>query len=242
MSIEQRAISEAFAVEQWPLHRPLRQSTCDRADRKRGNRRESEPGHQRIERQRTDDAHHVEQRRRQGGDEKVMKRVEHPHRCRGQRDERQERHHDPGKKDGEVQLPGNRDVLGCHEQANERFGQDDTEDHEDAGDEDEGVGYIAAKSKSRCLALCGEAGGEGRHEGGAHDAFSEQISQQVRNAKGDPIGVHLVGGAEIMCEDRFTNHSEHAARHRRGAARGGGACERRTGRRLRRQACVGRRR
>ena len=211
--------TKAQPPQRRPLDQELREPAGERAARPAQDHLLDAQAHA-PERARPHDGDDVEERRRQCRDAEASLGVQHPHRDRGERDERQERHHHAREAHGELGLAG-RVVEARSDPRDERPGQQDAEnDHEAQYHGQEGqhaVGELEAGLRPAFLADAGVGGHEGRGE----RPLGEQVPQQVRDAEGDPEGVRVVARAEKRREHLLADEAEQARheRHRRHDAR-----------------------
>ena len=214
-------VPEALLVQCGPLQRQLRHAAEQRADGDRGNGLQAERGHQRNERERTDDRHHVEHRRRERRDEVVMERVQHAHERGGQRDQRQRGHHDARELNRQREFGRFGRVLLRGKGEDQRLGEHDSENHQAAGHDDERIDDVIAQPPRRLFAGQREISRERGHEGRAHRAFGKQIPEEVGNAECDVIRVSRGAGPEERRDDLLADDAEDAARHRGDSGRCG---------------------
>jgi hypothetical protein len=117
-----------------------------------------------------------------------------------------------------------REILG-RQQVHERSGKHDPEQHENAGDDDQGADHIGGHAPCGVLAARRQVVRERRHERRAHRPFSKQVAEQIGNAEGDVVGVHrdVVRRSEQRGKDLLADQSEDAAGHGGSAGRCRGA-------------------
>ena len=211
--IEQRPVAVPFLVQQRPLRDDLPGAADEHADRHRGDRREAHSWHQWHEQDRAQDARDVEHRGRQRGHEEPVQRVQHPHERGGYRHERQERQHDPGEEDSQLQLAWYLAVI-VREHGHERLCEQQACAHHERRHDEERVDDVVAQAPRGGAPFASEIPRERRDERRAHRAFREEVSHQVRNPERDVVGVDRVAGAEQVRHDLIAHEAEHAARHR----------------------------
>ncbi len=224
MRVERRTVAIAFARQGRPLDQQLSKTADERPNGDDHDGWHAVVRGDRDERQRTHDGADVEHSGRQGGHEEMPKRVQHAHQHRGERHQRQKRHHDARQLHRELEFPGNVSVV-TGEEAQKGFREDDGRNNEDPSDEEDRVDHGVRKMPRAFACVCYQPLRKRGDEGGAHGAFREQVANQVGNAIRHVECVHRVSGAEVKREDLFTHQPEHAAGHRGEADDAGGACQ-----------------
>ena len=196
--IENELMLVPLAAQRRPLREHLRETSAKHAHRQRHYRLDADLLEQRYQNHSRCDEHHVEHRRRRGGDEELVQRVQHAHERGGHRDHDQERHVDPREFDGEFEFALDRsEVFGVA--GSQRTGKHDPEQHENARNEQQAVDHLRSQAERRLLAFAGERAGERGNECGAHRAFGKQLTKERGDACGDherigaPVGAKEVG-------------------------------------------------
>ena len=242
--VERRPVTEPLAPERRPLHGDLGDAAEDRGDRDPGDLRQAEPRHRRHQREAGEDRRDVEHRRRQRRDEEASQRVEHPHHRHGNRDGREEGHHDLRQPRRQLELALDVGEAGLRRTskpsscsghdvrspvvirlvigAAKRMPRSDRTTVTRSSALMTRLPSRQAASRPRLF----KRSRERRDEGGGHRAFGEEVADEVRHPEGDVERVHggAGGRAENPRQRRFTSDAEQPAAHRGDAdhARGAG--------------------
>ena len=161
-----------------------------------------------AERDAADDRAEIEKARSHRGHAENVFRVQHSHDERGERDEQDERKHDPRELNRERGLLGRKSGR---ENLNEHRRADDPEHRERAHENNGERGDLAGESPGGGVAVGGDATREGRDESGRKRAFGEEIAQHVGRAERGQKRVHVARSAEERREDDFAEQTQNAA-------------------------------
>ena len=194
------------------LDRELGDAADEDADRQRQDRRL----HVSREQHDTGDHSDVHDGGPDGGREKVAVDLEHPHRQRGQADQREIREHHPRQEDGQIGLRG---VVGepRRDDAKDPRRAHDADDRRHAEREDRGSKHRPHHADELLARPRLDVFAEDRDHRGGERAFGEQAAQHVRDPKGHEERVGDGARAEDQRDDHVPDESQHAREERRPA-------------------------
>ena len=162
----------------------------------------------------TDDRADIEEARSHRRNAENIFRVQHSHDERGERDEEDEREHDPREQDREGGLF--RRETGRENSDDER--REKNPEKRQRAHENDGQGRdLARQSPGRLIAFRRDASRKRRDESGRERALGKKIAQHVRRAERGQERVHVARRAEERGDHHLANQPEHAAAKNRQA-------------------------
>ena len=165
------------------------------------------------EEQRAEDDAEVVDHGREGGRDEVLSRVQDAHDHPADPEEERRDQHQPGELDRhrlEFGLAAGRLAEARGEQRHEPRRRDEREGRRDDGGDGDEVQDAGGEAPPGDLALPQDDAAERRDERGGKRRAGEQLEDEVREPKGDPVGGEVWFGAERVGDDDGAEEAEEA--------------------------------